>query len=253
MDEVDGKVEDLLPLAVGELVFHSSDIPFRLQVPATHSETAGKEGRGILGILEAGIVRVGKLFTPSAKTVFKARAEGGPDFPDQWKILGQRLVGTLEHGHALAPLEQVAKDIAREGAEHGHVDHANLQLALLAHVIGYRFSGPDQAALAGFLNAHFDVQILTSDLLPDTLEALRGRTVDLVLINRKLDADYSDGMEILTTIREDPALRDIPVMIISNFDDAQQAAVAAGAARGFGKAELSDPATRETVAAILAD
>ena len=113
--------------------------------------------------------------------------------------------------------------------------------------------GPDQTALAGFLNAHFDVQILTSDLLPDTLETLRGRTVDLVLINRKLDADYSDGMEILTSIREDPALRDIPVMIISNFDDAQQAAVAAGAARGFGKAELSDPATRDTVAAILAD
>lgn len=113
--------------------------------------------------------------------------------------------------------------------------------------------GPDHAALAGFLNEHFDVEILTSDLLPDTLQVLGDRAVDLVLINRKLDADYSDGMNILTSIKDDPALRDIPVMIISNFDDAQQAAVAAGATRGFGKAELSDPAARETVAAVLTD
>lgn len=113
--------------------------------------------------------------------------------------------------------------------------------------------GPDHSAIAGFLNSNFDVDILTSDLPADTLELLRSQPVDLVLINRKLDADYSDGMEILKSIKADSRLADLPVMIVSNFADAQDAAVEAGAIRGFGKAELSDPQTRQTVAAVLAE
>lgn len=113
--------------------------------------------------------------------------------------------------------------------------------------------GPDSASIARFLNQHFDVRILTSDLPPDTLQVLRREPVDLVLINRRLDADYSDGMEILRMIKSDPALTDTPVMIISNFQEAQQAAVDAGAVPGFGKAELSSHQTREIVAAVLGD
>lgn len=113
--------------------------------------------------------------------------------------------------------------------------------------------GPDQAAIAGFLNEHFDVEILTSDLPADTLDLLRSQSVDLVLINRKLDADYSDGMQILEMIQDDSELAGIPVMIVSNFAEAQDAAVAAGAVRGFGKAELSSPGARQLVADVLAD
>jgi hypothetical protein len=41
----------------------------------------------------------------------------------------------------------MTQDAPREGAEHGHVDHANLDFAFFAHVIGDRFSGAHQAAL----------------------------------------------------------------------------------------------------------
>jgi len=111
--------------------------------------------------------------------------------------------------------------------------------------------GPDHASISGFLNRHFDVQILTADLPGDTLESLRANPVDLVLINRKLDADYSEGMDILRTLKSDSELSKIPVMIVSNFEESQQAAVAAGAEYGIGKSELGTEAARERVAAIL--
>lgn len=110
---------------------------------------------------------------------------------------------------------------------------------------------PDHAALSQFLAQHFGVQILTADLPAETLEILRSRTVDLVLINRKLDVDYSEGMDILRAVKDDPELASTPIMIVSNFEDAQQAAVAAGAVYGIGKAELTSQAARDRVAAVL--
>jgi len=112
--------------------------------------------------------------------------------------------------------------------------------------------GPDHASISRFLNQNFDVEILTADLPADTEQQLASHSVDLVLINRKLDADYSDGMDILRSIKSRPATADVPVMIVSNFEDAQQVAVAAGAIHGIGKSELDTPTARDRVAAVLA-
>jgi response regulator RpfG family c-di-GMP phosphodiesterase len=111
--------------------------------------------------------------------------------------------------------------------------------------------GPDHASISNFLNRHFDVRILTADLPEDTLQTLRAKPVDLVLINRKLDTDYSEGMDILRALKSDPDLSSIPAMIVSNFEESQQAAVAAGAQYGIGKSELSTEAAREKVAVFL--
>jgi len=111
--------------------------------------------------------------------------------------------------------------------------------------------GPDHASISRFLNRHFDVQILTAELPDDTLQTMRTNPVDLVLINRKLDADYSEGMDILRTLKSDSDLSDVPVMIVSNFEESQQAAVAAGAEYGIGKAELNTEAAISRVATIL--
>lgn len=110
---------------------------------------------------------------------------------------------------------------------------------------------PDHYALARFLTSNFDVEVDCADQLPDALQTLRTRGYDLVLVNRKLDADYSDGTAVLAAIKSDEALRSVPVMLISNYADAQAAAVAAGAVPGFGKAELSDPASVEKVRVVL--
>lgn len=110
---------------------------------------------------------------------------------------------------------------------------------------------PDNAAINQFLKANFDCQVLTADLPLEALGILRQESVDLVLINRKLDADYSDGTEILKAIKADSTLAPTPVMLVSNFADAQESAVAAGAVYGFGKAELNSPDSVARVRNVL--
>ncbi|MFM8186925.1 MAG: response regulator [Pirellula sp.] len=101
------------------------------------------------------------------------------------------------------------------------------------------------------LRKHFDVDILRSDQLADTLAILNNQPVDLILINRKLDIDYSDGMDILHAIKKSDAFRDIPVMLITNYAEYQQQAVAAGAILGFGKLELHAPDTLDRLRSVL--
>lgn len=110
---------------------------------------------------------------------------------------------------------------------------------------------PDHAAISGFLTQHFDVQVDRAKLPADTLEKLRAQPYDLVVINRKLDEDYSDGVEILRQIKADDALKATPVMLITNYEEHQDAAVAEGALRGFGKLEYAKPETVEKVRAVL--
>jgi CheY-like chemotaxis protein len=72
-----------------------------------------------------------------------------------------------------------------------------------------------------------------------------------VLINRKLDCDYSDGIEILKQLKADDQLQSVPVMLITNLAEHQDAAVAAGAERGFGKLEFEKAETLERLKAVL--
>ncbi|MEO8271850.1 MAG: response regulator [Aureliella sp.] len=112
---------------------------------------------------------------------------------------------------------------------------------------------PDHASIKRLLTSHFDVDVLQTHASTDTLALLRQRSVDLVLINRKLDCDYSDGTEILKQLKSDPVLAKTPVMIISNYAEHQDSAVALGAERGFGKLELQDPATQRKLSEFLAE
>ena len=123
--------------------------------------------------------------------------------------------------------------------------------AVRKRVLSVGQCGPDHSSISRFLSERFDVEIDTADLAAEALDKLRESHFDLVLINRKLDGDGSDGLEILTQIKADPDLKDVPVMLVSNFSEAQQSAVAAGAEYGFGKAELSAPEAAARVARIL--
>jgi CheY-like chemotaxis protein len=106
---------------------------------------------------------------------------------------------------------------------------------------------PDHAAIRRLLERTFGAEVVQTDQLEDTLTHLRAGSFDLVLVNRKLDIDYSDGLDIIRTIKADPALADVPVMMITNYAEHQQAAVAAGAEFGFGKLELG---TAETLSRL---
>ncbi len=111
--------------------------------------------------------------------------------------------------------------------------------------------GPDHAAIRRLVQGAFGAEVVQADHLGDALAALRKQSFDLVLINRKLDIDYSDGMEVLHAIKAEPDFAAVSIMLVTNYPEHQQAAIAAGAEPGFGKAELSLPATREKLARFL--
>ncbi len=111
--------------------------------------------------------------------------------------------------------------------------------------------GPDHSAIRRLLEARFGAQVVQAHGLTDALAQLRREPCALVLVNRKLDADYSDGMEIIKALKADADVKDVPVMLISNYADAHAEAVAAGALHGFGKAELGKRETEDKLRAVL--
>jgi CheY-like chemotaxis protein len=111
--------------------------------------------------------------------------------------------------------------------------------------------GPDYNAIRQMVLGHFDAVVLQTHGLEDTLDLLAERTVDLITVNRKLDRDYSDGMVVLRGIKADPRFASIPVMLVTNYDEHQLAAIEEGAVRGFGKLSIRDAATLELLQPYL--
>ncbi len=110
---------------------------------------------------------------------------------------------------------------------------------------------PDHAAVKRFMTGHFDCEVVQAHTAGDALTLLRSGEFDLVVVNRKLDADYSDGLDVVRQVKADPALTGTPVMLITNYAEHQDAAEACGAVRGFGKLEYGKAETRQRVAAAL--
>lgn len=109
---------------------------------------------------------------------------------------------------------------------------------------------PDYVSIQRFLNEHFDCELVQAHGLKDTLAALSQGEFALVTVNRKLDQDYSDGIEIIKAIKAEGQLSEIPVMLVTNLAEHQEAAMAIGAERGFGKLELNRE-TAERLAPIF--
>jgi CheY-like chemotaxis protein len=111
--------------------------------------------------------------------------------------------------------------------------------------------GPDHASITAFLKDRFGCEVVQADDAEDALSALKENKFDLVLVNRKLDVDYSDGIEVVRQIKANADLASIPVMLITNYAEHQEAAMEMGAVRGFGKLELAKPETISRLQPIL--
>lgn len=109
--------------------------------------------------------------------------------------------------------------------------------------------GPDHATLTKFFSTNFGAEVAQADRADDALAKLQAEEFDLVVVNRKLDIDYTDGLDVIKQIKANPATKGVPVMLITNYAEHQDAAEAVGATRGFGKLELGKPETVERVRA----
>ena len=76
----------------------------------------------------------------------------------------------------------------------------------------------------------------------------------LLLINRVLDGRFDVGGSGVALIQRLAEHEPRPtMMLVSNYDDAQQQAVKAGALRGFGKSEIGDATTFHRLTEAIAE
>src|SRR5690349_2981112 len=97
--------------------------------------------------------------------------------------------------------------------------------------------GFDHAQIRNFFQETFGARVQGTDTATEALDALRAGSFDLVLVNRVGDLDGASGLDLIRSLKADSTLADVPVMLVSNYDDAQSQAVALGALPGFGKSQ----------------
>jgi response regulator RpfG family c-di-GMP phosphodiesterase len=110
---------------------------------------------------------------------------------------------------------------------------------------------PDQFTIARAITSHFDVEVLAADSIKEAVEVLGQSSVSLVLVNRIFDADGTPGLTLVKRLKADEKTCSIPVMLVSNYPEAQQEAVNAGAIPGFGKSALAEQETVERLKEFL--
>ena len=109
----------------------------------------------------------------------------------------------------------------------------------------------DHMFLESMFQSNFGATLLRAHRLDDAQDKIKGNTVDLILINRLLDTDGSEGMDVLRKLKSDPESQNIPAMIITNYEEHQEAAMDEGAVRGFGKSALRSEETRKVIDEVL--
>ena len=113
-----------------------------------------------------------------------------------------------------------------------------------ANVLDVGQCAPDHHGIKSLIEQHFDAQVDAADGIGAALNLMRRQQYDLVLVNRVIFNDGQDGLELIRIAKREEMTT--PVMLISNYSDAQSEAVAAGAVPGFGKANLHTPQRAST-------
>jgi two-component system chemotaxis response regulator CheY len=111
--------------------------------------------------------------------------------------------------------------------------------------------GPDNSYLRMAVRAaSADANIITADSSQEVANALADG-VDLLLVNRVLEYgfDHHNGVDLIKHIHA--LYPKMQLMLVSNYPEAQAAAVAAGAIPGFGKREIGSRAAATAISKAL--
>ena len=113
--------------------------------------------------------------------------------------------------------------------------------------------GPDSSYLRmAVTSVARGTQVLAADTEEELTHALKDKP-DLILFNRLLDFGFPEheGVDLIRRLRT--LLPGVRMMLVSNYEDAQSAAVKAGALPGFGKREIGTPKVKELLKNALSD
>lgn len=120
-----------------------------------------------------------------------------------------------------------------------------------ARVLDVGNCDPDHGMIRRMILQHFHAEIDRVMFVDEALDRMRQQRFDLVLFNRLIFDDGSEGIELLRRAKSDAALREMPIMMISNYAEAQRASVDAGGVPGFGKNAIFDQGTISLLAQYL--
>ena len=107
----------------------------------------------------------------------------------------------------------------------------------------------DHGALRRLVETHFGASCEAADSIQEARKAVEGNRYDLVLVNRVFEFTGEQGIDLVRQLTKERP--EVPVMLVSNFTEAQREAEAAGAVPGFGKGALDDPQTVARLAEYL--
>ncbi len=121
----------------------------------------------------------------------------------------------------------------------------------MPRVIDVGNCGFDHGSLTNLIHHHFKMPCVSVADGAELERELQRDDVSLIIVNRVFDSDGGDGVALIEQLKANPDTAAIPVMLLSNYPDAQEKAVALGALPGFGKSSLKSEATRELLAGVL--
>lgn len=111
--------------------------------------------------------------------------------------------------------------------------------------------GPDSSFLKSAIRtADREAEVLAAED-EATLRGVLKQGVDLLLFNRELGYGFAEelGVDVIRRLKKEfPGTK---MMLVSNYEDAQAAAVSAGALPGFGKRELGSPRAGQVLGEAL--
>jgi DNA-binding NarL/FixJ family response regulator len=109
--------------------------------------------------------------------------------------------------------------------------------------------GIDGPRIARFLTSEFHCTIDRAHSHEEAVAKAAAGNYDLVLVNRILARTGEPGLDVIAALRDGNP--DLQVMLVSNYDDAQEKAVQLGALKGFGKAALDSEETEKILREVL--
>src|SRR3982750_4329426 len=107
----------------------------------------------------------------------------------------------------------------------------------------------DGPRIGRFLTNEFHCTVDRAHSKDQALAMTATTPYDLVLVNRLLNRDGSPGTDVIAALHA--AHPTLPLMLVSDFPEAQEQATQLGALQGFGKADLESEETEERLRAVL--
>ena len=111
----------------------------------------------------------------------------------------------------------------------------------------------DHSSISRLLIQNFQIEIINADNSKEAESFISTGNYSLILVNRIFDSNGESGLAFIKKYCSQQTSTSTPIMLVSNFDDAQKDAVNHGAILGFGKNALTSSDTLLKLKKLLTD